>query len=136
MSNSVKVAHRANAEPMYNHSYPHIYCFRKGPDGYCCMQCKKWRRSEWEPQSERNRHVVCILKISNYHIIVTIPTFCHDLLLVFVQSKIKVFDPVNRFIYQYGAAGAKLFYYEFDYGSSHCLLVCQVLWSLIRQRLI
>ena len=70
----VKTWLKQHTEPMYNHSHPHIFRFRKGPDGHCYMQYKKWRQSEWEPQSERNRHGVRILKVhvSNYHIIIII----------------------------------------------------------------
>ena len=45
---------------MYNHSHPHNFRFRKGPDGRCYMQYKKWQNSEWEPQSN---HGVCILTV-------------------------------------------------------------------------
>ena len=59
----VKAWLKQHTEPMYNHSHPHIFRFRKGPDGHCYMQYKKWRQSEWEPQSERSRHGVRILKV-------------------------------------------------------------------------
>ena len=42
----VKTWLKQHTEPMYNHSHPHIFRFRKGPDGHCYMQYKKWRQSE------------------------------------------------------------------------------------------
>ena len=51
---------KLHLEALNNHSHPHIFRFRKGPDRHCYMQYKKWRHNEWEPP---RCHGVCILKV-------------------------------------------------------------------------
>ena len=53
---------RCDMEMLHNHSYPHIFLFKKGTDGSCYMQYKQWRHSEWEPRSNQGIKVlkVCI----------------------------------------------------------------------------
>ena len=65
MMYDIKAWLKPHLEQLNNHSHPHIFRFRKGPDGHCYMQYRKWRHSEWQPKSSPICHGVWILKVYN-----------------------------------------------------------------------